>query len=100
MAGIDDPTVPSGEIYFVLSLNPKTLEFGLEPIEKAEKCISNGYDYHNQETGEISTLPDPAWAYYANKVGEIIKAGKEATLPTSETETSTSLDEYLKAIEV
>lgn len=108
--------LPNGEISFVLTLNPQTMEFGLKPIEEARKSLIVGeavtypYDFLDLSVGsegEYVALSDEVWSYYAGQVGEIIKAGKKSVLGDTPSETEKELTElelmvtsFLKTVEV
>lgn len=108
--------LPNGEISFVLTLNPQTMEFGLKPIEEVRQNLVIGetaitpYDFLDLSVGsegEYVALSDEVWSYYAGQVGEIIKAGKKSVLgdtpPKVEkelTELELMVTSFLKTVEV
>lgn len=69
--------LPPGQIVFALSFDPETNEFSLAPIDEVAPFVEEKSDFLDRLSGLRIRIDDETWAYYANKVGEVITAGKK-----------------------
>ena len=72
--------LPPGQIVFALSFDPETNEFSLSPIDEVAPFVEEKSDFLDRLSGIKVRINDETWAHYANKVGEVITAGKKALI--------------------